>query len=328
MALPLNYLTYLNIYLSLSVEYMYKGEANVPQAMLPAFIKDAEELQIRGLAECATKHQFDLDQMTSATSSSPISHSRQQPPLSSSTPILSTSHSGPGGHPGGHPGSHGGSGKKNGSNGSTKNSVLGPGGILAARLKDMTAQAGGPPMGPLLDFNPESLPGMIARHPQLFNAAMSGFNPGSMPGGVGPGGLPPLPHVTSNKKSRKSAEPRPRSGISPTKDPKKLKLKTSNNLPQNSGSVSTNNNYGDLDDDGGGSLKIDEDRIDGSDLGPGKENLENKNMDSDRDQDSIAVGDLDNSNGVSEEEEEPSMPGPGGENYGGVDTASKFGLFS
>ena len=310
---------------------MYKGEANVPQAMLPAFIKDAEELQIRGLAECATKHQFDLDQMTSATSSSPISHSRQQPPLSSSTPILSTSHSGPGGHSGGHPGGHGGSGKKNGSNGSTKNSVLGPGGILAARLKDMTAQAGGPPIGPLLDFNPESLPGMIARHPQLFNAAMSGFNPGSMPGGVGPGGLPPLPHVTSNKKSRKSAEPRPRSGLSPTKDPnhpnKKLKLKSSNNLSQNSGSVSTNNNYGDLDDDGGGSLKIDEDRIDGSDLGPGKENLENKNMDSDRDQDSIAVGDLDNSNGVSEEEEEPSMPGPGGENYGGVDTASKFGLF-
>merc|ERR1712110_1022606 len=78
------------------------------------------------------------------------------------------------------------------------------------------------------------------------------------------------------------------------------------------------------DDDGGGSLKIDEDRIDGSDLGPGKENLENKNMDSDRDQDSIAVGDLDNSNGVSEEEEEPSMPGPGGENYGGVDTASEI----
>ena len=74
-------------------------------------------------------------------------------------------------------------------------------------------------------------------------------------------------------------------------------------------------------------MKIDEDRIDGSDLGPGKENLENKNVDSDRDQDSIAVGDLDNSNGVSEEEEEPSMPGPGGENYGGVDNASKFGLF-
>ena len=285
---------------------MYKGEANVPQAMLPAFIKDAEELQIRGLAECATKHQFDLENpMAPATSASPISHPRQQPPLSSSTPILSTGHSGPGGL-GGHHGGHSGvSGKKNGSNGSnsSKSSVLGPGGILAARLKDMTAQDGTPPMGPLLGFSPESLPGMFARNPQLFNAAMSGFAGGTPPG------LPPLPHVTPHKKPRKSAEPRPRGG-SPTKDPhsKKLKLK-SQNVPPPSG-VSTNNNYADLDDDGGGSLKIDEDRdVDG----PGKENLENK-MDS-GDQDSIAVGDMDNSNGVSDEEEEPSMPGPGGENF-------------
>jgi hypothetical protein len=37
------------------VEYMYKGEANVPQHMLSAFIKDAESLQIRGLAECASE---------------------------------------------------------------------------------------------------------------------------------------------------------------------------------------------------------------------------------------------------------------------------------
>merc|ERR1711936_1443340 len=75
-------------------DYMYKGEANVPQQMLPAFIKDAESLQIRGLAECATKHQFDLEHLASTATSSPISHSRQQPPLSSSTPILSTGHSG------------------------------------------------------------------------------------------------------------------------------------------------------------------------------------------------------------------------------------------
>ena len=34
---------------------MYKGEANVPQQMLTAFIKDAESLQIRGLAEGANK---------------------------------------------------------------------------------------------------------------------------------------------------------------------------------------------------------------------------------------------------------------------------------
>ena len=30
------------------VEYMYKGEANVPQQMLPSFIQTAESLQIRG----------------------------------------------------------------------------------------------------------------------------------------------------------------------------------------------------------------------------------------------------------------------------------------
>ena len=81
--------------------------------------------------------------------------------------------------------------------------------------------------------------------------------------------------------------------------------------------VSTNNNYGDLDDDGGGNLKIDED------VDPGKENLENK-MDT-TDQDSIAVTDLDNSNGVSEEEEEPSMPGPGGENF--AEAASTVFIF-
>ena len=295
------------------VEYMYKGEANVPQQMLPAFIKDAESLQIRGLAECATKHQFDLDNLASSpATSSPISHSRQQPPLSSSTPILST----------GHPGhmtterersvgkSKNGSNHDRSNSAAAKNSVLGPGGILAARLKDMTAQAGGPPMGPLFDFmsntTPESFHNMVARNPGLFaGAGIPGVTP---PSGV----LPPMPSVT--KKSRKSAEPRPRGG-SPAKDPsKKLKLKSPNvPLPP---VVSTNNNYGDLDDDGDGNLKIDED------ADPGKENLENK-MDT-ADQDSIvAVGDMDNSNGVSEEEEEPSMPGPGG-NF--VESASTYGL--
>ena len=191
---------------------------------------------------------------------------------------------------------------------------------MAARLKD-SIQAGGPPLGPLFDslnFSPETFHGMVARNPQFAQfAGMAGMS------------LPPLPPVT--KKSRKSAEPRPRGG-SPTKDPsKKLKLKSPSRLtpsgvgvPPISSNISTNNNYGDLDDDGGGNLKIDEDNdMDGM---PGKENLENK-MEGGTSEDSIAARggpgdiDIDNSNGVSEEEEEPSMPGPGGENF--VEAASK-----
>jgi len=40
------------------VEYMYKGEANVPQHMLPSFIQTAESLQIRGLCDGASKQKL------------------------------------------------------------------------------------------------------------------------------------------------------------------------------------------------------------------------------------------------------------------------------
>ena len=40
------------------VEYMYKGEANVPQQMLPSFIQTAESLQIRGLCDGASKQKL------------------------------------------------------------------------------------------------------------------------------------------------------------------------------------------------------------------------------------------------------------------------------
>jgi len=41
------------------VEYMYKGEANVPQPMLTSFIQTAESLQVRGLAEGASKQKLE-----------------------------------------------------------------------------------------------------------------------------------------------------------------------------------------------------------------------------------------------------------------------------
>jgi len=60
------------------VEYMYKGEANVPQHMLSSFIQTAESLQIRGLAEGASKQKLEqvaeLNQAASvsAAGSSPV----------------------------------------------------------------------------------------------------------------------------------------------------------------------------------------------------------------------------------------------------------------
>merc|ERR1711884_1023367 len=116
----------------------------------------------------------------------------------------------------------------------------------------------------------------MLRNPAFMAAAASAAS------GQTPSFPPPM------KKSRKSAEPRPRGG-SPTKDAnKKSKLKNSSSLVQNP--LQTNNNFEDMEE---GGLKIDED------ADPGKENDD--------------IAEIDNSNGVSEEEEQPSMPGPGGE---------------
>merc|ERR1719483_819424 len=51
------------------VEYMYKGEANVPQPMLTSFIQTAESLQVRGLAEGASKQK--LEQVAELNKMSP-----------------------------------------------------------------------------------------------------------------------------------------------------------------------------------------------------------------------------------------------------------------
>jgi len=239
------------------VEYMYKGEANVPQHMLSAFIKDAESLQIRGLAECASK-QFEAEEM-GPTKPRPQQHS---------TPIP----------------------KK-----AKQCSPLGPQGILAARLAKMSGGVDQVPPMSMFDFPPEAFPSMLARNPALMamqHAAAASQHLG--------GGQPPM-----MKKSRKSAEPRPRLG-SPHKEAKKLKLKA-----VNSAVASTNNNDGD-DEEGG--LKIDED------ADAGKENIESAASKMEE----ADMADLDHSTGVSDEEEEPSMPGPGGEL---AEAASKLKAF-
>ena len=94
------------------VEYMYKGEANVPQQMLNAFMKDAQSLEIRGLTGCDTKH---IDLGDHLDPASPPTR-----PQANSTPM-----------------------SKNKSSSNAKNasaSALGPRGILAARLAQMTDQ--------------------------------------------------------------------------------------------------------------------------------------------------------------------------------------------
>ena len=66
------------------VEYMYKGEANVPQNMLASFIKTAESLQVRGLAECATK-QLESEGLNASNPTT----AADLPPAATSTPTSS-----------------------------------------------------------------------------------------------------------------------------------------------------------------------------------------------------------------------------------------------
>jgi hypothetical protein len=64
------------------IEYMYKGEANVPQHMLSSFIQTAETLQVRGLAEGASKQKLEqVAEMHSAPP--PLNIPNIPPPLNS-----------------------------------------------------------------------------------------------------------------------------------------------------------------------------------------------------------------------------------------------------
>ena len=119
------------------VEYMYKGEANVPQQMLPSFIQTAESLQIRGLAEGASKQK--LEQVAELNSMSPHMNLPNVPvtPQTNVPPFPQKSESKKGGAPI-------------------------PDSILAARLKTMVDN---PPMH-MLDFQEQlALAARQAGHP-------------------------------------------------------------------------------------------------------------------------------------------------------------------
>ena len=114
------------------VEYMYKGEANVPQHMLSSFIQTAETLQVRGLAEGASKQK--LEQVAEMHSSMPLTIPSIPPPLNSF---------------------------KQESNRGKKNNMVDQisGGILAARLANM------------VDAPVAAMPGMFDLHEHLALAA-------------------------------------------------------------------------------------------------------------------------------------------------------------
>jgi len=110
------------------VEYMYKGEANVPQHMLSTFIQTAESLQIRGLAEGASKQK--LEQVAELNNHLNIPSIPITPTISTPTFKQET-------------------GKKNGTSNNANNVDSISGGILAARLAKMVDN---PPMQ-MFDFH-------------------------------------------------------------------------------------------------------------------------------------------------------------------------------
>lgn len=258
------------------VEYMYKGEANVPLHRLQSFIRTAESLQIRGLAEGATKHFDDhlASKVPSVIESSFPSHGM----VASTMPQLN---------------------KISGSNeGKTSSPLAAQNGsanstILASHLAKMREG---------FDFNPDV---MLPRHPSHYSPAMN-------PTSHHPGSASLSPSKRSRKPRGNSDPHQPRNASKMiTNKPRSLSqiFKNSNNNnsptfddPESTGGRSSS------------TLKIDED--DSDDTGKeNRQQVKNSTPKKDSNDDLVIDLEASNNGGPresgdEEEEEEPSVPAP------------------
>jgi len=263
-------------------------------------LRTAESLQIRGLAECATK-QLETDQLP-ANIPPPQSLIGQTPPILPTQPIHST------------PAFKGDAARKRGGLAGSGSPIVGAssagGGILAKHLAKMMDGSSLPPLPPPQFEFPE---GLLPRHPNHLTPPPMKKSRKSEPRQSGSGTTPSNhlnatptptpppclkdlpPFLSMNREDRLMMMKNITGGFS--SPPKSVTPRTSNN-----------NNY----DHEEGPLKIDED------IDPGKENRIESPGSASNDDDIAEVA----SNGVSSDEEEEALPGPGGVELG--DTPSKF----
>ena len=266
--------------------------------------RTAESLQIRGLAECATK-QLETDQLQ-PNIPPPQSLIGQTPPILPTQPIHST------------PAFKGDAARKRVGLGGSGSPIVGGsvgssagGGILAKHLAKMMDGSNLPPLPPAQFDFPE---GLLPRHPNHLTPPPMKKSRKSEPRQSGSGNAsnhlnttptptppppPPClkdlpPFLSMNREDRLMMMKNFTGGFS--SPPKSVTPRTSNN-----------NNY----DHEEGPLKIDED------IDPGKENRIESPGSASNDDDIAEVA----SNGVSSDEEEEALPGPGGVELG--DTPSK-----